>query len=64
MKKKKDKMDYSTMTTLALLELLVTTPKGQTFNAIMTEIMREDRRIPNDYTDADLRGGLSPTRRP
>lgn len=57
-------MNYSTMTTADLIALLATTPKGQTFNAILAEIAHEERQIENTYSDPDLRGGVRPTRRP
>lgn len=66
-KHKKDKKmptDYTTMTTDDLIALLATTPKGQTFNAILTEITHAEREIEDDDENvpAEYRGGIRPTR--
>ena len=64
--KKHTKMptDYTTMTTNELLALLVSTPKGQTFNAILSEITAEPRQIDenDENVPAEYRGGIRPTR--
>lgn len=53
--------DYSTTSTTDLLALLASTQKGQTWNAIMSEITTY-RIIPNDYPVEEMRGGVRPYR--
>lgn len=58
--------DYTVMETNELIELLVTTPKGQTFNAILAEITHQQRKIDENEEEVpeEYRGGIRPTRRP
>lgn len=58
--------DYTVMTTDDLIALLATTPKGQTFNAILAEITHVEREIDDNDTNVptEYRGGIRPTRRP
>jgi hypothetical protein len=51
-----------TKTTQELLDILSNPAKSAQHQAALAELMHEARKIPNDYPDAALRGGIGPVR--
>jgi hypothetical protein len=60
MKKKYKIME--TKTTQELLDILSNPAKSAQHAAALAELMHSTRKIPDDYTDVSMRGGIRPSR--
>lgn len=64
-KKPKKMPNYTELTTMELKEILLNPAKAQQHAAAIAELLHETREITEeDTTDENMRGGISPTRRP